>query len=108
MIAGPAEDDAAAFAGLVGDWADASLSGELVLGLEALAHVADFAIGQFADGVFDARGKLGDLSDQLGEDGGEGAHELALGVGFAVAGRPGEVTVVSNVSAVVMVESVDR
>jgi hypothetical protein len=84
VIAGPAEDDTAAFAGLVGDGADAGLSGELVLGREPLAHVAelgqdlggadatgageggyDLALGQFADGVFDARGKLGDLSDQL-------------------------------------------
>ena len=108
VIAGPAEDDAAALAGLVGDGADAGLSGELVLGLEALAYVTefgqdlggadatgareggyDFAIGQFADGVFDARGQLGDLSDQRGEDGGPGAHEFALGIGFAVAGQTG-------------------
>src|SRR6516162_3780932 len=106
VIAGPAEDDASAFAGLVGDGADAGLSGELVLGLEALAYVTefgqdlggadatgareggyDFAIGQFADGVFDARGQLGDLSDQRSEDGGPGAHEFALGIGFAVAGQ---------------------
>ena len=94
VIAGPAEDHAAAFAGLVGDWADAGLSSKLVLGREALAHVAEFGqdlggadatgaregredltIGQFADGMFDARGELGDLSDQRGEDGGQGTHE---------------------------------
>jgi hypothetical protein len=41
VIAGPAEDDAAGLAGLVGDGADAGLGGELGLGLEALAHIAE-------------------------------------------------------------------
>ena len=41
VIAGPAEHDAAAFAGGVGDRGDAGFGGELVLGGEALAHVAE-------------------------------------------------------------------
>ena len=40
MVAGPAEDDAAAFAGLMGDRADPGLGGELGFGLEALSDIA--------------------------------------------------------------------
>jgi hypothetical protein len=40
MVAGP-EDDASALAGLVGYRADAGLGGQLLLGLEALANIAE-------------------------------------------------------------------
>src|SRR5690349_12650455 len=75
VIAGAAEEDATALAGLVGDRAHAGFGGELTLAWEALAHVIEFgkdlsgadtpgareghndlAIRQFGDGVFDARG----------------------------------------------------
>ena len=65
VIAGPAEDDAAAFAGLVGDWADAGLSGELILGLEALAHIAEF--GQDLGGA-DSTGARERRDDLPGSD----------------------------------------
>ena len=80
MIAGPSEDDAAALAGSMGNWADAGLGGELLFGLEALTHVAelgkdlggaeaagareghdDLAVGQFSDLVLDASGEGGNL-----------------------------------------------
>jgi hypothetical protein len=41
VVASPSEDDAAAFAGGVGDGTDAGLGGERVVALEALAHVAE-------------------------------------------------------------------
>jgi len=41
VIASEAEDDTAGFAGSDGDRGDASLCGELVLGLEAFADVAE-------------------------------------------------------------------
>jgi len=65
VIAGPAEDDTAAFAGLVGDWADAGLSGELILGLEALAHIAEF--GQDLGGA-DSTGARERRDDLPGSD----------------------------------------
>jgi hypothetical protein len=101
VIAGPAEDDAAAFAGLVGDRANPGLGGELGFDLEALAHVTqlgedlggadptgpgeghdDLAIRQLSDGVFDARGELGNLRLNSNQRGGQGSHRFALGCAF--------------------------
>ena len=106
VVAGPAEDDAAALAGGVGDGGDAGLGGELVVGLEAFADVAELgedlggadaagareghddpAVGQLGDGVLDAAGELGDRGDEGCERADEGADELALGVGLGLAGE---------------------
>jgi hypothetical protein len=42
LVAGPSEHNAAALAGGVRDRSDAGLGGELLLGLEAFADVAEF------------------------------------------------------------------
>jgi hypothetical protein len=104
VVASPSEDDAAAFAGGVGDGTDAGLGGELVVALEALAHVAelgedlggtdaagareghdDLTVGEFGDSVLDARGELGEFADERFENANEGAHELAPGFGLDLA-----------------------
>jgi hypothetical protein len=106
VVASPAEDDAAAFAGGDRDWADASLGGQLVGGGEALAHVAQLgkdlggadaagaweghdgaAVRQVSDGVFDAPAQRGELAHQGFQDGGQGAHQLSFGFRFGMAGQ---------------------
>ena len=106
VVAGPAEDDAAAFGGLVGDRADTGFGGELVLGLEAFADVAEFgedlcradppgareghddlSVGQLGDVVFDAGGQFGDADDEGVEHCSQGPDEFALGVGLRFAGK---------------------
>src|SRR5512144_2728370 len=108
MVAGPSEDDAAAFSGGMGDRADTGPGGEVIGGGEALTDVAelgedvggaeapgtreghaDLAVGQFGDGALDAAGELGDLADRTIEDGGEGPNHLALGLGFGLGGKAG-------------------
>jgi hypothetical protein len=107
-VAGPAEDDAAALAGLAGDRAQAGLGGELVGGEVTRADVAELGedlcgadlsgpreghddppVGQGGDGVLDAAGEPGDLGDQVLEGCGQGAGQLALGVGLGIAGEAG-------------------
>ena len=106
LVAGPPPSDAARLAALVSNWGDAGLGGEVVLGLEAGAHVAKFggdlsganlagsrkghhnaAFGQLGDGVLDAAGELGDLGDDGFERSGKGFHELALGFGLRFSGK---------------------
>ena len=106
MVAGPAEADAARFAALVGHGRNARLGGQLLLGEEAFAHVAelgedlrrvgasgareaheDVTVGQLCDFVFDARGELGDLHYERGQHAYQGTHEVAFGVLFQLAGR---------------------
>jgi hypothetical protein len=100
-IASPAEDDAAALAGLARDRS----GGELVGGLEAFTDIAelgqdlggadpagareggdDRAIGKIGERMLDTRGQLRDLGDQGLEQGGESADELAFGFGLGIAG----------------------
>src|SRR4051794_15723504 len=104
-IASPAEDHAAALAGLARDRSDAGLGGELVGSLEAFTDVAelgqdlggadpagareggdDRAIGKIGKRMLDTRGQLRDLGDQGLEHGGESADELAFGFGLGIAG----------------------
>lgn len=53
LVAGPSPADAAGLAALVGDGGDAGLGGELVVGLEASAHVAE--LGEDLGGADPAR-----------------------------------------------------
>ena len=108
VIAGPAEDDAAALARGMCDRTGAGLRGELVGGGEALADVAEFgedpcctdapgareghddlSVRRVGDGLLDAAGQPGDLADQALEHGGKGANHLALGLGFGLVGQAG-------------------
>jgi len=108
LVAGPSPCDGAGFTTLVGDWCDAGLGSQVFLALEAVAHIAqlggdlcradlsgarkghdDLSFGQFGNGMLDAAGKLADLGDEAFEGGGDGAHELALGVGFSFSGHCG-------------------
>ena len=47
----------------------------------------DPAVGELGYGMLDARGELGDLGDQGLQHGGEGPHQLALGIGLGVSGQ---------------------
>ena len=106
VIAGPAEDDAAALAGGDGDGSDAGLGGELLGGGEALADVAelgkdlggadapgaweghdDAAVGELSDGVLDAPVSVASWLDQGLQDGDQGADELAFGFRFGWRGQ---------------------
>ncbi len=108
VVAGPSEDDAAAFAGGMGDGADARLGGELVFGLEALAYVAelgedlrgvdaagpwerhdDFPVGEVGEGMLEAGAELGDLGDERAEHGGKRADQFTLDLGLGFAGAVG-------------------
>jgi len=108
LVACPSEDDASAFAGGVGDGADAGLGGELVFGWEAFANVAqlgedlggadasgawerhdDLAVGQLGDGVLDARREPGDFVDEAFEHSDQCTDEFSLGVGLGIAGQAG-------------------
>lgn len=108
MVAGPSEGDAAALAGSVGDGSDAGFGGELVFGLEALAHIAelgedlcgidaagagkghdDLAIGERRDRVLDACRELGELGDERRKHGRKRADEIALHLGLGFAGAAG-------------------
>lgn len=85
MTAGPAEADATALAGGVGDETDAGFGGEPLFGLEAFADVAELGedlgggadaagaweghdddptVRQGFDGVLEAGGQLGDLGNE--------------------------------------------
>ena len=108
FVAGPAERDAAVFAGGVGHGGDAGFGRELVGGGEAGAVVAEFgedlggvdgaaarealderAIGVLGHGGRDGRGELLDLGDERRQDGDQGLHEFAAGLGLRVA-RPAQ------------------
>jgi ABC-type dipeptide/oligopeptide/nickel transport system ATPase subunit len=106
LVADPAEDDGAAFAGLFGDGGNAGLHGGRVGGGEAGADGAEFggdpccadgagareghddaALGQVGDGVADAGGEDGDLRDEALEGGGESRGDLAAGLRLGLAGK---------------------
>ena len=86
VIAGPAEHDAAAFAGGVGDRGDAGFGGELVLGGEALAHVAELGEdlgGADAPGAWKGQMRQpiqrlvrGRISRPARDDAGRGGHGI--------------------------------
>ena len=106
LVASPPPPDAARPAALVGDRGDAGLGSEMILGLEAGSYVTEFggdlsganlagsreghdnaAFGQLGDGVLDAAGELGDLSDDGFERSGKGFHEFALGFRLGFSGN---------------------
>jgi len=108
VVARPSEDDASAFAGGVGNRANAGFCGELVIGEVTISDIAelgkdlggtdtagtreghdDLSVRELGDGVLDARGQFGNLGDELFEQRGEGAGEFSLRVSFGVLGMPG-------------------
>jgi len=105
LVAGEAAGDAPVFAGGVGDGGDPAFAGELILGSEAKAIVAelgedlsgidgsgpgerleDRAIGVLGEVGGDEAVEVTDLDDHELEDGGETADELALGLALEFLG----------------------
>src|SRR5882724_9117339 len=104
MVAGPAEGDSSAFAGLIGQRSDAGFSGQMLVAGEALSIAAQFgqdlrgadtacareahqdaAIVERGDGVLDAVGQPADVLDDSDERVRQCACQLTLGLCFECA-----------------------
>src|SRR2546427_4667392 len=108
LVAGPAEDDGAVLTGGMRDGRQARLGGELFVGGEARAIVAELgedlgrvdgaaagqalhepAIGMLRQGGLDAGGELLEVCHERGEDGDERADDLAARLRFRLADLAG-------------------